>query len=336
VPTDETGAVGACIYFWKVRACIYFWKVRSMAGQATGDISAYERERLDNIRKNNLRLQELGLGHRRPAQLPRRLPRPAVKRSHPETVPGERRSSRQLALAAARDAAGAPAPSYLDPDVPGWRLQSGPKGNNGLAGDVDLAAADADIATAAAAIAEREIPEASADSCRTCDIDADSFIARHLGRQLVGPPTKASVVAALAGGHRVPKFSKYSGSLEWRNAVVLWVNVGGADYANLFLDGGRRMSWFASQRHDASSPIVQRLLATNRATGGRRDTLLLFCRLPAEPYVCCGRLAYVSHEPSSSPLRFVWSLLDADQLLESSEPFRLLLAQGGGTAKADK
>lgn len=300
---------------------------------AAADLSAYERERLDNIRKNNLRLQELGLAHRRPEQSSRRLPRPTVKRSNPGPVPGERRSSRQLALAAARDADGAQALSYLDPEMPDWRPRSGPKGDNQPVGDVDLSAADADVATAAAAIAERELPEASAESCRTCDIDAGSFVVRHLGQLMTGPPTKASVVAALAGGHRLPKFSKYSGSLEWRNAVVLWVNVGGADYANLFLDGGRRMSWFASQRHDAGSPVVQRLLATKRAATGRRDTLLLFCRLPAEPYVCCGRLAYALHEPSSSPVRFIWTLLDADELLESSEPFRQLLAQGGGTAK---
>ena len=30
------------------------------------------------------------------------------------------------------------------------------------------------------------------------------------------------------------RFSKYSGSLEWRNAIVLWVIVGGSDYRNLF------------------------------------------------------------------------------------------------------
>lgn len=301
---------------------------------AASDLSAYEQERLDNIRKNNLRLRELGLEQRRPEQSSRRQPRPAVKRSRPEPVPGERRSSRQLALAAAREEAGAQAPSYLDPEVPGWRLRPGPKGDNGHGDDVDLAAADADVATAEAAIAERAMPEASAESCRTCDIDADSFVVRHLGQLMPGPPTKASVVAALAGGSRMPKFSKYSGSLEWRNAIVLWVNVGGADYANLFFDGGRRMSWFASQRHDASSPIAQRLLATKRATAGRRDTLLLFCRLPGEPYVCCGRLAYVAHEPSSSPLRFVWTLLDAEKLLESSEPFRQLLAAGGGADKS--
>ena len=42
----------------------------------------------------------------------------------------------------------------------------------------------------------------------------------------------------LNGGKR-PTFSKY-GTTEWRNAVVLWVNIGGGDYNNVFLDGARR------------------------------------------------------------------------------------------------
>jgi len=44
------------------------------------------------------------------------------------------------------------------------------------------------------------------------------------------------------------------------------------------------------------------------------------------------RLGYVEHAPSSSPLKFVWSLVDSDQLLAESAPFRELLGQGGGTA----
>ena len=42
--------------------------------------------------------------------------------------------------------------------------------------------------------------------------------------------------------------------------------------------------------------------------------VLLFCRLPGEPYVCCGRLAYVSHVPRRQPLKFVWRLEDAEGL----------------------
>lgn len=58
--------------------------------------------------------------------------------------------------------------------------------------------------------------------------------------------TKAGVMASLKrpsdASHA--KFSKYSGVVEWRNAVLLWVNVGGRDYANAFADGGQRMTWY--------------------------------------------------------------------------------------------
>ena len=242
----------------------------------------------------------------------------------------ERRSARQRALAEARTSEPL---SYAEPAADERRPTMRRGSNEPSVGPVDPAEAEADIEAAAVAMARRELPEPSADSCRTFDIDVCTLLAAHLGRRMEGPPTKASVVAALAGGERKPKFSKYSGSLEWRNAVVLWVNVGGADYANLFLDGGRRMSWFASQRHDAGSPIVQRLLATKRSATTVRDSLLLFCRLPGEPYVCCGRLEYVSHDPASSPLKFVWALIDADELLERSEAFGEIVAQGPAEPK---
>ena len=44
------------------------------------------------------------------------------------------------------------------------------------------------------------------------------------------------------------------------------------------------------------------------------DAVLLFCRLPNEPYVFCGRLGYSKHSAGERPIRFVWRLLDADRL----------------------
>ncbi|CAN0311623.1 unnamed protein product, partial [Scytosiphon promiscuus] len=41
------------------------------------------------------------------------------------------------------------------------------------------------------------------------------------------------------------------------------------------------------------------------------DAVLLFCRLPSEPYVFCGRLGYSKHWSAERPVRFVWRLLDA-------------------------
>ena len=34
--------------------------------------------------------------------------------------------------------------------------------------------------------------------------------------------------------------------------------------------------------------------------------ILLFCRCYQQEYVYCGRLAYVAHDPSRIPMRFVW------------------------------
>lgn len=61
---------------------------------------------------------------------------------------------------------------------------------------------------------------------------------------MAGGRTKAGVMAALRRPQDgVAKFSKYSGVVEWQNAIVLWVNVGGRDYNNAFEDGGQRMTW---------------------------------------------------------------------------------------------
>ena len=69
---------------------------------------------------------------------------------------------------------------------------------------------------------------------------------------------KAHVVA-LANGGQLPRFSKYSGVLEWSNAVFLWVNVvdEGGSYKNEFLHGGKTLVWFGGSRlHSGESYIL--------------------------------------------------------------------------------
>ena len=175
-------------------------------------------------------------------------------------------------------------------------------------------------------------------SARDVALDVPKFVSAHLGAQIPGPPTKASVVDELTGG-RGARYSKYLGSLEWRNAIVLWVNVGGNDYKNVFKvdagdKGGVSMSWYASKMYDESSPVVQRLLAAaddaaTAATGKAKkaaDAVLLMCRLPGEPYVCCGTLGYVSHVPGNRPLKFVWKLRDAPAMRGKPDFEELLTA----------
>ena len=110
---------------------------------------------------------------------------------------------------------------------------------------------------AAAPPPDRPPPEAG--TARAIKIATMSIVGAHLGRHMDGPATKDGVVTVLAG-NRKTRFSKYSGSLEWANAIVLWVNIGGKDYNNNFLDGGAKITWYASQRFDETSPVVQRLV----------------------------------------------------------------------------
>ena len=77
--------------------------------------------------------------------------------------------------------------------------------------------------------------------------------------------------------------------------------------------------------YDENSPVVRRLLEGRDDSGAKTAAhVLLFCRLPGEPYICCGRLGYVSHQPGRRPIKFVWALRDVDRLRES-EHFRALL-----------
>ncbi|KAL1530144.1 hypothetical protein AB1Y20_001060 [Prymnesium parvum] len=184
-------------------------------------------------------------------------------------------------------------------------------------------------ASVLAAAGRSERPPAEAGSTRSLKLEVASFVERCLGKSVEGPPTKLTVVQALTS-KLSPRFSKYSGSLEWANAIVLWVNIGGPDYNNNFLDDGARITWYASPRHSEDTPIVQRLVRSTRAPKSTKlaeqkdDQVLLFCRLPGEPYVCCGRLTYESHNPDVHPIKFVWKLDDIESLRKSAA-FREIL-----------
>ena len=69
---------------------------------------------------------------------------------------------------------------------------------------------------------------------------------RHRQNANVRAPTHPLHNPRTRGAHTQARFSKYTGSLEWANAVVLWVNVGGPDYTNLFLERGAQMTWYAA------------------------------------------------------------------------------------------
>ena len=163
-----------------------------------------------------------------------------------------------------------------------------------------------------------------------------------------GASGKAFVMQAISKSKACPKFSKYSGVVEWANAVVLWVNIGGCDYSNDFANGGRSMMWYGGSRHKGDTPVIQRLVRVGQQSmaeadkklkskketvkkqrdggaGKMPEQVLLFCRTSIAaklgkgsgmaPYVFCGRLGYISHRESKHPVRFEWSLLDFDHVI---------------------
>ncbi len=55
-------------------------------------------------------------------------------------------------------------------------------------------------------------------------------------------------------------------------------------------------------------------------------SLILYCRLLNEPYVFCGSLRYLSHNPDSRPIQFEFALNESvDERIRSSAPFQLLM-----------
>jgi hypothetical protein len=318
-------------------------------GSKTEGLSAYERSRLETIARNTAKLGELGLlnsqlGGAPPARRP-----PAPKRARPPadavarapTAP-TRRSERALGMQQVAESARADRSATAD-DTDASRAQ--PRGSAPRdRGEPSIAGLRASPAV------ERDAPTAGSSRSEKASVEALAQLG--VGKEIPGPPTKASVMAFASDGRQCPKFSKcvrarrslaararpsrhsradacgsalrYSGSIEWKNAIFLFVNVGGTDYSNLFTDGGKRMSWFAGGRQDETTPLIRLLL------GPKSPPRLLFCRLvgqggPPSPYVYCGRVDYVRHYPRTSPLEVEWELADSGALRDS-EAFQALLA----------
>ena len=67
---------------------------------------------------------------------------------------------------------------------------------------------------------------------------------------------KAYVMAQFNGG-LLPRFSKYSGVAEFKNCVILWVNIGKevSDYPNTFSKSGRNINWFGGNKMTSGKVI---------------------------------------------------------------------------------
>jgi len=117
-------------------------------------------------------------------------------------------------------------------------------------------------------------------------------------------------------------FNKMSGILEWKNAICLWVNIGGAcnNYDNEFLDNGRLVTWYGGSRMHKETPVLVKLIERSRKK--IKDIgVILWCRFVSgsntEPYFCMGRCELVSHEEDSHPVKFTFRLVDYEKINES-------------------
>lgn len=161
-----------------------------------------------------------------------------------------------------------------------------------------------------------------------------------------GNQAKRAVMNAACGTPGVrPSFSRMSGVQVWENAIFLFVNV--TTGANLFLDGGREVTWFAQNTHKPASPVILRLVhhatgfppppaAAGAGNGPAASAppasevaldpcdVALILRVGTEPYVWAGRLEYVRHDPRSRPIKFWWRLRDFDALAAKPEFRRVL------------
>ena len=144
----------------------------------------------------------------------------------------------------------------------------------------------------------------------------------------VGGQVKRAVMD-LASASGSPKFSRMSGIQEWKNAVMLFINVYGDGYKNVFLEGGKQVTWFAQNRQWEGTPVIQRMINAKGGTTSEGEAvaatpICLFCRCLGQGYVYCGQLDYAAHDPDRIPVRFVWELVRYEEL-KKSESFNALV-----------
>ncbi|KAM3571145.1 hypothetical protein VYU27_006822 [Nannochloropsis oceanica] len=345
-------------------------------------LTAIELERLENIKANQAVLASVGLGGtRRPGgtfhedndegeRTQKKKQKKQKPPSRPTTEPS-RRSSRNL---------GRDAPDYREDPIAlsnppsssftssrhTWKSSNNDGKGEGLGAGEEWDSTT--MAEAAAAAASRV--SATPGSSRLRDADVQSMLREYLGKKV--PHTGKQCVmdlltpnAGTEGGESEGgreggpvKFSKYAGVVEWRNCMVLWVNVDGNDYENLWLEGGRKLTWFAGSRVKPETPVMVRLLAAGSA-GGRKDgsegengekekgkergkggeeswtevqkedkerqeDVLLFCRSQGGPYVCMGRVWHVWFDTRTHPIKVLWILRDWEEIWRKKDVMEVI------------
>ncbi|GMH87722.1 hypothetical protein TrVE_jg2809 [Triparma verrucosa] len=285
-------------------------------------ISPYEQLRLDKIARNHKRLASLGLASPILQSVGAgagagKMSKKRSSTSRNKAVPreGERKSKRIKGVKPATTISeGYAVVDSLDKHAAGVettsprkkKLQS--RSNNG--GD----ALDADVVSVPAKVAS-----GGRVSVQDMSVDLNEVVKTSLNKQM--PETgKYNVVDLIASTSKTsysePVYNKYPGSLFFKNAAVLFMNFdrrGGGDYVNDFEKNGEFVNWYASVKVNVDSPTVANLKRFGKVKGGHGG-IIVFTRFmdgsKSEPYVCLGRVSYVSHDSGSRPIKFKFKFTD--------------------------
>lgn len=180
----------------------------------------------------------------------------------------------------------------------------------------------------------------------------DTWLGRRVPAREGGHFKKA--VACAAAGSSAFAWTHMGGVKEFRNAVLLFVQLDGeAGVLNEFRDGGRVITWRAQNKHTLFSAQLLRILHhakgcayppedADAETDEPRTFLppaaigLAMRTAEAEPYVWCGQLERMSYDATVHPIEVVWRIKSYDALLQAQDEglppgalFKALLRAGG-------
>jgi hypothetical protein len=322
--------------------------------------NAYIALREANIARNEARLRQLGLLRPSNTRSRQQSPRPQGERQTPREAKSKPKQAKKIVSAEKkqvplrRSSRLSPRPeTYLVPDAPAKEHKASNKRKRiavleDASNQIYNEEAEEEEMSQSASVPHQVFPD---NSARSISIDVQQLVLGESGflGQSVKSTGKAAVMyeaARLSSRSFIDEtsfgnisFNKYCGAQEWKNdAIFLWVNLSsGNEFINEFLDGGRKITWFGGKRMHDETKVIKKLIrvgsAAARSTLDPSNGIVLWVRQEMDgkkgnfgPYHCLGRLAYSSHEPGSSPLAFVWTLLDYDRLsAESNATIRQMM-----------
>ena len=233
---------------------------------STATVSSYEKLRLQKIARNEAMLKALGLDPTRltvPAVGKRAPISPALRQRRLQRAAIQQTAYRRRSARIATQTAAHGSPDYKeenDVQGPSKRLRRSSEKELSPHGNARDASEDSGAVELSSNRRRKRYPRAvhnvprspkstsatksakvNSRSCRFMSVDVEKLQAQdQLGKFVTARTTqiKASVMQAAAVGGVMPTFSRMSGIQEWENAVMLFVNVYGGCYKNVFLDGG--------------------------------------------------------------------------------------------------